>query len=134
MKLLLSGVIALVAACRYAEGGEGIALASADPLHALIRLLCDFGGLGAVFIYFVWRETKDRAQKADENKRWTAIDERLFTLVEKCTQTISECTTVLAELSREIRDLRKDVWRLMRKKGRADRSDTDVLSKDSDRL
>lgn len=110
MRILIVGMFALVAICRLAGGGEGISFAVSDPTTAMVRLLTDFGALGAFIIYLIWQRKKDSEQKAKDNERWRELDRELFTLVKECTKVIAECTGVLAEL-------RKDVWRLIKKQG-----------------
>ena len=118
MRIVLPGLIALVAVCRLAEGGEG-AVQAADPAGALFRILTDFGALGAFVIYLIWQKKRDGDLKVKDNERWHALDREMVGLVRECTRVIAECTGILAEL-------RKDVWLLTRRSKPSGDTDAEI--------
>lgn len=112
MKLLLTGVIALVAICRFALGGEGVTLSAADPLGAIFRLLVDFGALGAFIIFLIWDRKREHERRDSDNKRWHTMDQALFALVEKCTLAIAESTSAMCEIRQSMQDVCKEMRRI----------------------
>lgn len=112
MKLLFSGVIAFVAVCRFACGGEGAAVATGEPLGAMFRLLSDFGALGVFIIYLVLQKREDVKRQDKASERWYAMDQALVGLVEKCTLAIAESTGAMCEIRQTIQENNKELRRI----------------------
>lgn len=111
MRFLITGGIALVAVCRFAEGGEGVTTAT-DPMHALFRLLTDFGALGVFIIYLIWQKREDGKKQQKDSERWYAMDQSLIGLVEKCTLAISESTSAICEIRTAMHENNREMRRM----------------------
>jgi len=121
MRIPITGAIALVAVSRMAVGGEGATMSGIDPMNTFLRLLSDFGALGAFVIFLITDRKKEREKRDEDSRRWHALDREFVALVEKNTHVIAECTVI-------IRELRKDVLRAMKgERGPSGETDVEIL-------
>jgi hypothetical protein len=111
-RIILSGAVAIVAACRLAIAGDGVPAVTVDPFGALFRLLTDFGALGAFITYLIWQRKRDVEKTDEDNRRWHTLDRELIGLVERCAGALTESTSVMSEIRHSIHENTKEMRRL----------------------
>lgn len=112
MRGILAAAVAVIAICRMAYSGELGGVGPPDPSLILLRPLIDLGALGVFVVFLLWDRKREMEKRAEDGKRWYALDQKLICLVETCTRTITESTSVMAEIRSNIHENTKEVSRM----------------------
>ncbi len=98
-------LLSLAVICRYAAGGEGIAVAAAaDPLAALWRILLESGPLGVFITYLIWRSRHDDTRRKEDIDRIEKITDKVITVTEKYSTVITGVNSCMDEMRGTIQE------------------------------